>query len=320
MRKLAWLGIVAAFGAVACTKDVPETPAPLCYLSTAPESEAEDEEAPVVIRPATPDQWATLLVGTSRGTVDRACTGDAVRAPRPSATCLADVAPYGDAVPRPLDEESVVVGRVEHGRKIVWLITHETASGDGLGPIAYVEEDGRGLAVRALGMVQAPMGRPRLRWESAGSTDMAIVEGERCDDADRPETCIREARMVLRDGPLLVPAEVHHADGSCIGDAQLALSRTSTVALPSGWERTFRLSASYEVRGGVVLVHEQVVAEDHNPAIPDLPARPYRTSETDLRWAPTGRRFVANESPLWRRMVGDAGDMQSHGESAGGGQ
>jgi hypothetical protein len=136
-----------------------------------------------------------------------------------------------------------------------------------------------------------------------------IAEGETCrptpeiDDDEENEICYRAASFLFRRDDRFVQAELHHANGECLGPAIMEYGAGTEVMMPGNWRRDFSLVASYEIRGSDIIVNEQVAANDVFLGVPAVPPRPFRVAESVMRWIPIGTRFVTNREPLWDPML-----------------
>lgn len=324
---LGLMTLFAVFVAAACGggSDTPEEPPPVCYASHPVPDGGFIENLDT-------DEWADLVVrGYHEGQASaQDCVGDPIEWRPTDDAC--DVHEPSDEPPPnavPLTEESVIVGRSDSAMvKPVWVITHEFEDGDGFGPVVLTERDGEGVAVRAIGSLRMPTDRARLRLRETGGQRFVIADGERCPEQDEPTepppedvadgettdeaepTCLRYARILPVVGDDLASPEVRTEEGQCLGPAQVYLAREEKVALQNGWERTFRLAASMEYRGGAVIVHEQVTVEDSDPRDPGRPPRMFRTSDGDrvlyLRRGGIRSRGI----PLFERSVRANGSTQ----------
>ncbi len=321
------LVVSAAFVAFACGgSDTPEDPTPLCYQShPLPDGG--------MVRNIRAEEWVDLVVRGYRegGESSQNCIGDSVAWRATDDACDVhepDDEPPPDAVA--LNEESVIVGRSDTvARKPVWVVTHHFEDGDGFGPVALTERDENGVSVRAIGTLRMPLQRARLRLRESGGQEFIVADGERCPPEDEDEdeapqnvedgeqtdeeepTCIRYARILPVVGDQLMTPEIRNHDGTrCLGPNQVWLSREQTVALENGWERTFRLAASMEFRGGSIIVHEQVVAEDSDPRDPGRPARLFRTTDSDRVVMMRRGGMRSSGLPLFERALRAHGSTQ----------
>ena len=317
----------AAFVAFACGgSDTPEDPPPVCYLShPIPDGG--------MMRNLDSNEWADLVVRGYRegASSNQNCVGDAIQW-RPTDRACQVHEPDDERPPQAaeLTEESVVIGRSDSvSVKPVWVITHRFEDGDGFGPVALTERTAEGVAVRAIGTLRMPTDRARLRLRETGGQQIVVADGERCPEEDEDAndaptnveseeggaeeeepTCIRYARVLPVVGDQLMSPELRTREGQCLGPAQIYLSREQTVALENGWERTFQLAASMEYRGGAIIVHEQVVAEDRDPRDPGRPARLFRTTDAD-RVVHLRRGGMRSEGiPLFERAIRADGSTQ----------
>lgn len=301
---------------------VAEEPRPVCYASQ-----------PIpdggTVRPLRGEQWADLVVRSYHQgqTSAQDCVGNDIRWRPTDPECEVhedEAEPAPRAVP--ITDESVVVGRSDSvAIKPVWVITHKFEDGDGFGPVALTERTAEGVAVRAMGTLRLPTERARLRLRETGGHRILVADGERCppeasDDeapANAPGTgseqapsCIRMSRLLPLVGDQLVSPEIRNSAGQCLGPAAVHLQRQHVAQIANGWERVFRLAASLEYRGGSIIVHEQVTAEDRDPNDPGRPARAFRTTDGDrvIRLERGGMR--SSGIPLFERTIRAEGSTQ----------
>ncbi len=398
----------------------PQEPS-LCQRTLAPEVDEEEEEGEeeegriTIIRPIRPEEWLSLIVGSTDGqrTVQE-CTGDPIRLPQPSEACQEaleerreedpDFEEEPPPVPVTLSADSVIERRASKSQRLIWIITHQFANGDGFGPIALVkredtEDEGTILRVTAMGNLRARKLRVRLRIETIQVPEMAIVYGEhcpeedeengggggggqqegedeeepeceptqfllrtsgitcrdqnrpetcrferrylrrmrdylRCVDTDRPQTCFTERQVLIAEGETCEDpediatcsraasfmfrvgsqfrhVELHHMNGDCLGPAQMVFSDHTTRDISGDWVRDFTLTTSFDINdSGYLLLHEQVVAVDLDPSREEVPPRPFREAETNVRWYPFEGRFVTATPSLWVRMLEDTASLE----------
>ena len=324
-----FMAVVLAFpvlGVGCSAPQEPEEPA-LCRIRR----QTEERE----VRPVTPEEWLQFLVTARVGErATQSCSGMAIRLPEPSEHCRAELSEER-AEPRPLalSEESVIDRRLSTQARLIWVITHELPGGDGLGPVALVErertEDESRLAVRAIGVLRARTEHVHLRLEEMGRREVLIAEGDVCEDPSAPATCQRAATFMLRRGSSFVQAELHYlprgyssrserdSGGSgyhrrrCLGRASMVYAREQEAELDGEWRREFSLASSYEISRGAIIVHEQVSAVDENTATPEVPPRPFRTSEAQQRWVPYGNAtLITRTESIWDRFLTEDGAME----------
>lgn len=311
----AMLLALGGFG-TGCSEPAPEEP-PLCRLSTvdpATVEEDEEDEEPDPNAPlpnVTPRQWSELLVGTPAGRADRDCAGETIRVPRAGASCPSEEA---SATPLAIDESSVTSKRLEAGRRLTFVRTHQVGD-EVLGVVGLVKQDARALTVEALGHLRVRPERLRLRLETVGGRDVLVADAETCTNPTDISTCVREVRFLVREDDRFVQASVYDEQGVCQGPPVLRMARDHRAPIEDGWERSFRLVTSWEIRDGAVLIREQVTTEDAKPSEPGLPPRPFRVVDSVRTWRLERERFVASERSLWDRMLerNGATDVPSEG-------
>lgn len=323
----------AVFASQACGgTQTTEDPPPVCYVShPVPDGG--------MIRNLRAEEWASLVVRSYHEgqTSSQDCVGNAIEWHPTDTECDVheeDDEPAPQAVE--ITEESVVVGRSDTvAIKPVWVITHRFEDGDGFGPVVVTERTPEGVAVRAIGSLRLPTERARLRLRETGGQQILVADGERCppeegegdeEDPDsappanaggeeegeeeQPPTCLRTSRLLPMVGDRLLSPEVRTPDGHCLGPSVVHLSREHVVGIANGWERVFRLAASMEYRGGTVIVHEQVTAEDRDPRDPGRPSRSFRTTDADRVIYLDRGGMRSRGIPLFERTIRAAGSTQ----------
>jgi hypothetical protein len=131
-----------------------------------------------------------------------------------------------------------------------------------------------------------------------------VADGEHCMDEADPTSCRRTIRMLplvnnhFESTPLLLP------DGECVGQPSFPLLRVEQGSLGNGWERRFELTSnvSFPSAGGI-LVHEQMIVADQDPAAPAVPRRLFRRVDTDRTVSVVNGRLVTNAVSLWTRVL-----------------
>jgi len=289
----------------------PQEPDPLCQETV--------QGNPNKIRPIRANEWLRFIVEAERNQrATRECSGEAIRLPEPTRVCR-EVIEDDTAVPLSLSEESVIDTPIGNSRRLVWIMTHEFPNGDVMGPVALVERavedpDEEETEVRtnvlALGVLRSRTLYVRLRLLKIGRREVLVAEGETCADRSEPTTCQRTAEFLLRDGNRFNQAELRHRSGRCMGRAEMPFSNRASVTLEDGWRRDFSLAASYEIKAGRVIIHEQVTAIDQDPQQPEVPPRPYRSAETVAVWNPVEDHFVTESISLWERMLQEDGSVE----------
>ena len=192
-----------------------EQPKPAIWLSLLlPDYDPETRRAPLPMRTCADQPIAAPVDPCS------ASTTSPTPAPTPAPTPIAT-----------LDDHALVFADAGDGFLLLWAKTHRTSSGDALGPVALVEHSPNILAVRALGMLEAPPNGTVLSLLTAGDLRYLVAEGERCPD-DPPTACLREARVLPLDGPAFVPSAYYDAHDRCLESPRIPLfHRTPTPGL-----------------------------------------------------------------------------------------
>lgn len=281
-------GAALALLSLAC---VPPTTPPDLPLCPALEVASPDGKPP----PAS--LWLSLLL--------RGYDPERPRLPDPPQACSGErvVAPPDPCDPaRPamtpverLDDRALVFGDAGDGALLVWAMTHRSASGDALGPVALIRHSPTALAVHALGMLEAPSNGSVLALLDAGAGPTArrylVAEGER-GPGGAPEACVREARILALDGPRFVPSAYFDANARCVEPSRLPLLRRIAVPGPDADAVVDRRLIAADAQG--LFVHEQLeifVGER-------LLRRAEETRRIDFR----DGRLVVDIPSLWSRL------------------
>ncbi len=278
--------------APACVRRPAELPLCRVDFAAAPRGEAAD------LRPA---DWARLLMRRGPRPLDE-CTGRA----------LVDVSPECDAPPAagappdllPITEAQVVLGDAPPGYTLLWLALARFADGDAFGPVALIEWQERGIAIRGLGPLRAPADGARLALHTLGTdrrTRLLVVESLRCDPTGQHRCTPILDLLPLQDGRFLRTPII--AAERCSEPSRIALERHELVEVQPGLQRRFRASIGVDITPRGVVLEESVSVDDIDPDRPDAAPRPYRhATETRLLSLAHGR-LHASAPPLWPRML-----------------
>lgn len=259
-------------GLAACGGEVVDTPRPVCRLPRPGETQAERSREP------SNQELLQLVLGESAERGARApaaeCSGERIALRRTECDSELTTLPAIS-----VGDDEIITRRVSDTEQLVWIITHSDGL-EGEGPVALIEKRERDLVVRALGVLRADRGRPRLRLAARGA--LLVAESERCRDQDDATTCERTAHLLARNGDRFDRVPLRDQDSDrCITGPQVALSRRLTRELPDGWQREFELSASWEEQGNRIVIHETVTMNDSDPRVPAIPPRPFRQVSRD---------------------------------------
>jgi hypothetical protein len=297
--------VLLGLSIAACHAEPVPTPEPLCYRA----SEVVDGfELPLEER-----DLLELVLGPQNAGGTAAphdCSGAAIEVVRLSPACPPD--PLAAATPTavPPSPTSVVERGLDGELAAVWVETQRYDGGLSLGSLALVERKPGGAEVLAIGALRTRRERLDFRLEHVGEAEVLIADAETCSTPDDRATCRRSAPILFRYGKQLRRAEVVGAEGECRGAAEVDLYRRESVTLATGWTRTFTLSASIDVEGWAIVVHEQVVVEDADPRAPGLPPRRVRVVDADRRLTMLHGVLVENRSPLFDRVIEQRGSLE----------
>jgi hypothetical protein len=204
---------------------------------------------------------------------------------------------------QPLTVEEMIVTEMRLDLKLVWAVVRRFSNGEAMGPVALVEATPRGLAVRALGTLKALPKSARLRMERIGSTEVLLVDGERCWGPEGSTQCQRMVRIMPLRGNRFVAEPLVGPEGKCMQPANIALSRNATQPLPSKWMRKYEYTAALSVAPDGIRVAEQVTAKDSDPRQPSSPARLFRKAQDERLIQVTQNRMSVNRSSVWNQLV-----------------
>ncbi len=233
------------------------------------------------------------------------CTSARVRWEAPAAACFDNSFTTTLLPARPLGETDVVVSPLGQGIGLVWVITNRFASGDGLGPVAVVEQNGGGFVVRALGALRGYTDRASLRLERIGRTAVLVAEGQLCATKD-PASCVRSARVMPLREDRFSQEPLFSEQGVCVSPGWFDLTRVDAEKLPSGWKRRNELSASLVFGPQGLRAEELLVVNDVDPKQPEAQPRPFRRAQGERMVKAEPTRLVVTGRSVWTQVVGGA--------------
>jgi hypothetical protein len=198
-----------------------------------------------------------------------------------------------------LTPSSVVVTNLDATTRLVWVQLQRFPDGDALGPVARVEIRGDSLVVLATGSARAGPERTRLRIEQLNGTDLAVLEGDRCEGT----TCQRFARLIPQRGRRFIPEPLRLPNGSCLGSATFGIKRAKEVPSTAGFRRVFELESTLAFSPTQLVVHEQLFVRDRDTRLPAAPLRLYRSAQDDRTVTATPDRLVVDKPSLWAQLA-----------------
>ena len=194
---------VAAGGACAASPCRPRSPPALRRIDT-----TVGQDKPLRERTYPAQYWFVLLMTgyQSSGEIARPardCRGLPTTLQHDGCTPEPEVTARLDA---PRAAADVHVAHLGDARRLVWAETNHLADGRAEGPVAIVDIDGAGLAVRALGVLRAYRDNVTLRLATLGGGTVLVAESERWrDPADARRRRAGATRLRSRD-PRRAPA------------------------------------------------------------------------------------------------------------------
>jgi hypothetical protein len=230
------------------------------------------------------------------------CTDGQVRWENPAYACFDNSLATTLLPGRPIDESDVIVQTLGEGFGIVWVVTNRFASGDGLGPVAVVEQKWGQFFVRAIGSLRTYTDRVSLRIEQIGKTAVLVAEGQLCATKD-PASCVRSARLMPLRKDRFSQEPLFSDKGVCVSPAWFDLTRQDSERLPSGWVRRNQLSAALVFGEQGMRVEELLLVNDVDPKQPEAQPRPFRRAqgERDVKAEPS--RLVVTGQSVWNQVV-----------------
>lgn len=246
------------------------------------------------LRDPNAEQWLTSLL---RGP-NRDCRGDPVeQAPAPK-NCPTDDLKGTLLPPREVGVADVVVEPVDRYRRLVWVIARSLDNGEAIGPVALATLTEDALEITTLGTLRTFADAPQLEILRLGQGEVLAAKGKRCVN----DHCARHARLLVRRQSSWVDVPLQDPGGRCVGPARIDLDRTRTTRIGQGWIQVQRLTTSYEVLDGKLVLHETVTVEELDPSRVDSTRREVsRSQDSRAIWWSNGYLTVDRPS-LWTRL------------------
>ncbi len=210
---------------------------------------------------------------------------------------------------RPLTEDDLVINEGPDGATLVWVQATHYDSGEATGPVALVEWNKKGLAVRALGTLRAHVKKARMRIEVSGGQRLLVVESDNCSFDDKRCQRIMKLLPIVNDRFSTVPLKLSPDDGGgCLGEAAFPMYEAYSSDLPDGWVRKFEIVRSVSFDGDYPLVAEQINIRDKDPAQPEAPPQDFREASND-RTLIYQDRYFETRSSVWTEMIDNYGSV-----------
>ena len=295
---LAWLA--------GCGGEPPPRPPPLCFL--------ERGNAYGGVAPVTPQEWLRALVRPKvvRGELiaEYDCTGAAIRWEPPPDTCIVKSPPLDPPAPQALGEQAVYERMLPDDRRLVWIVTHRFANGEGFGPVALVHILKNGLETEAIGDLRLRTERVDLQLWTIGQSKVLQAAGEMCTNKDDPASCHRAINVLVLSDKAFVHPAITYRDGRCIDAPWVEVKRKEDLPLQTGWNRHFEITSTVSHDTRYLVITEQVRVEESDPNAPDIPPREVRRIDTDRFIHVEGPRLLTRQHPLWPRILPSAGSLE----------
>jgi hypothetical protein len=285
-----------------CQKAAPKTEPMLCYM-------AHGAEHPVRAR-----DWVDLITRpkllANQLFADQDCTGHAIWWEPPDEDCLVKTPLLEPPRPDKLREGDVFERTVAADLRLVWIVTHRFANGDGFGPIAVVRIHRKGLEVEAIGTLRLRTERVKLELWHVRDRAIVVATGETCTDRNDRRSCRRASNVLIHSRKVLFSPMLTYPNGRCIDEPWIELRRVEDLPLESGWNRHFELRSTLSHDDRYFVISEQVAISDSDPNEPNSPAGEVRRIDTQRYIHLQGSRLVTRQHPLWPRVLPSAGSIE----------
>lgn len=304
MRTVHWiyLLIVSLLTLAGCGQRPVKTEPMLCYL-------AKGSNEPIRA-----NDWVELItrpkLWRSQVFADQDCTGAEIWWEPPDRDCLIKSPLLEEPKPTQLREGDIYERVVSDQVRLVWIVSHRFANGDGFGPIAVVRIHRKGLEVEAIGALRLRTERVNLELWHIGKQAVVIGTGESCPDAGDRSSCRRAANVMVHFNKVLFSPMLTYQNGRCIDEPWIELTRQEDQALDSGWNRHFELRSSLSHDNRYLVISEQVVIGDSDPDSAATPTREVRRIDTERFIHIRGPKLITRQHPLWPRVLPSAGSIE----------
>ena len=312
------LNPLALCALLACGRPAPppQTAAPvtrlhgMCFIARDPAT---------AIQPVRSQDWLRLLVKLELGrdaiVAVRDCTGRIIQERR-DASCRQSE-PNEAATPVAIRQASVVERTLDADHRLLWVITHRFADGDGFGPLALAQRSSDGLDVLALGSLRMHTERVKLElWRVSGEA-IVMASGESCRASsaasggeNQPaanggefKDCRRAVRLFVHRKGALVEAPILDASGRCMQPSPFDLDSRAQQPLAAGLKRTFELTTAIGHDPRQIVIEEHLVVRDGDPNLPLAAAREVQRVEATRFVRVQAGRLYSQQRPLWSQVL-----------------
>jgi hypothetical protein len=294
------LGLLLSAACASHPAPVPQHPQ-RCFLT---------RTAAEATQPIRPNDWLKLMVQLELGRGGifalRDCAGRTIDY-RPRAICPDLRVGAERPHPVPIAQEAVIERAVGPDERLIWIVSHRFADGEGYGPLSLVRRVADGIRVEALGSLRMRSERVRLELWQFKREAVVVASGETCGQLDGRPHCNREVRLMVQRDQDLVDAPLSDLTGQCMQDASFELARHHRERLDSGLLRDFELSATLSHDAHYVIIEERLVVRDIDPGAPTLPPREVQRIEANRFVRADQGRLVSRQHSLWERAVSSSG-------------
>lgn len=283
--------LVAASSSLFSCGSKPKPPAGVCYY-------------PHAAKPIPAAAWLSALVTLELQQGGMYATRDCRRMPVWIPPASERCREASRDVPRatPVGAESVIERILPDERRLIWLITHRFANGDGYGPLALARVLPEGLSIESLGRLRSRTDRVALELWRIRQERVVVATAEACAADSERTACPRAARILLEHGGYLVEPPIAFADGRCVGEPFFELKQREEAQASSGERRRYEMTTTLGHDARYIVVNERIVVSELDPARPQQ-AREIQRVDADRFIHVDRGRFFTQQWPLWPRMV-----------------
>jgi hypothetical protein len=293
----------AAAASCAAPAATPTAPPALCHVETTIGLDRAPKD-----RAYPPQYWFVLLLSgyQSSGALARPardCRGMPVKLDHDGCAPPATAAEL-DA---PVTAADLHVARIGDRQRLAWVEARHYADGQAEGPVALVDVQEDGLAVRALGMLRAFHDNVALRLVTMDGGTVLVAESERCEKlkthgSGAPAPCDRAIRLVPLLGDRFVDAPIVDERGACLDSAALPVHASGAASDGAHYQ----IESQVTFAPDAVTVREELAVENRGRAAPGDASFVTRV-QNERRFVLRGGRLSTRESGLLARWLAHRG-------------
>jgi len=221
-------------------------------------------DKPIHDRVFPPQYWFALLLQGYQMTGELArpamsCSGSPIN--QEGDGCPGETSPVRVNPGAIVSNRDVTVLNITDSRRLVWAVIDRYADGQGEGPVALVDIEPQGLAVRAMGVLRAYPDNASLRLARLGSGTVLVADGEYC---SKPASCERATRIMPLVGDRFINKPIVDDKNACLGPAFFPMHQAGVA---HGRKRAkYEISVSITYGPDNMSVREQLGLSGAEPA------------------------------------------------------